>query len=116
MKQLLTTLALIISIGTFAQKQVDLKDVQAHVGDTVKVCGKIFSGKYLSTAKGTPTLLNMGAEYPNQLLTIVIWAKEREAMKGTPEIDMIGQEMCITGKVELYKGKPQIIMDRALNK
>ncbi|HEV7333927.1 MAG TPA: hypothetical protein VGN63_23030 [Flavisolibacter sp.] len=116
MKQLLTILVLLLTLNSFGQKQIELKDIQSHLGDTVKVCGMIYSGKYLSSAKGTPTFLNMGAEYPNQLLTIVIWAKEREAMKNNPETELVGKEMCLTGKVEQYKGKLQIVLRAALNK
>lgn len=119
MKKFLALLALAISSASSAQKQVDLKDIGSHIGDTVKVCGKIFGGKFLSKAKGTPTFLNMGGEYPDQLLTIVIWAKERETIrqaKGAPETELVGKEICITGKVELYKDKPQIVFDSSLNK
>lgn len=110
MKGLLTAPAFVVAFASYSQKPVGLKDVQNHVGDTVKVCGKMYSGVFVSTAEGTPTFLSMGGHYPNQLLTVVIWPDIRDSLKTAPENEMYGQQICVTGKIELYKGKPEIVV------
>ena len=58
-----------------------------------------------------PTFINIGGKYPDQLLTIVIWGNIREKLGYAPEDKKYtGGMAVITGKVELYKGKPQIVI------
>jgi hypothetical protein len=99
------------SFPAFAQKQIKIEEVKNHVGDSVTICTKIFGGKFLETAKGTPTFLNAGGNYPNAPLTIVIWADGRKDFKNKPEEYYTGKTVCITGKLELFKDKPQIVIN-----
>jgi len=93
-----------------AQQNINLKDVSKHVGDSVTVCGKIFSGKFLDKSNNQPTFLNMGAEYPNQILTIVIWGSTRKLFSYKPEEKLKNKSVCITGKIEVFKNKPEIVV------
>jgi hypothetical protein len=52
----------------------------------------------------------MGAAYPNQLLTVVIWADVRKDFDKAPEEFFMGKEICVSGKIELYHDKPQIVI------
>jgi DNA/RNA endonuclease YhcR with UshA esterase domain len=77
----------------------------------VTVKGKIFNVRYLQSAKNTPTFINVGAAFPNQLLTIVIWGEVRKKLGYAPEEKPYANGVAvINGKVELYKGKPQIVI------
>lgn len=87
---------------------VALEDVKKHVGDSVRVCGKIFSARYLQNNERKPTLLNVGAPYPNQLLTIVVYGDDRRNFDEAPETFYRDKDVCVTGKVELFYDKPQI--------
>lgn len=89
---------------------VALEEIKMHVGDSITVCGKIFTGRYLENVDRKPTLLNMGAAYPNQLLTLVIYEDSRTGFERNPESAYRDKEVCVTGRVELYQGKPQIIL------
>src|ERR1035437_2634304 len=73
---------------------------------------KIFGGKYLENSKGTPTFLNAGGSYPNAPLTLVIWADARKEFKNKPEEYYAGKSVCVTGKIELFKDKPQIVINK----
>lgn len=53
----------------------------------------------------------MGGKYPNNLLTIVIKGDNRKKFNYKPEVEYQGKEICVTGKLVEYKGKPQIIID-----
>jgi DNA/RNA endonuclease YhcR with UshA esterase domain len=94
----------------FCQTKISVDSVSKYVGETVMVCTKIFGGKYLENAKDAPTFLNAGGNYPNAPLTIVIWAEARKSFKNKPEEYYTGKSVCVTGKVESFKGKPQIVI------
>lgn len=83
------------------------------MGDSVTLIGKVASGRYFAQGEGSPTLLNLGAPYPNQLLTVVIRSAARKEFSGAPEKDLLNKDVKVTGKVELYKGKPQVVVYKA---
>ena len=102
--------ALLFSLNAFSQTPIKLEEVNTHIGDSVKLQAEIYGIKYLSNAKGAPTFISLGAAYPNQLLTVVIWQDVREKMSFNPSEKYIGGMAVVTGKIELYKGKPQIVI------
>ena len=105
------TSSFIFALGASSQT-ITPKDAVKYIGQTVTVCGKIYGGKYLDAVKNKPTFLNMGAAYPNELLTIVIWSDSRKDFSYAPEEKLKNKTVCVTGKVEMYKGKPQIEADK----
>jgi hypothetical protein len=52
----------------------------------------------------------MGAQYPDSPLTIVIWDSLRSKFSYKPEEKFNNKEICVTGKIELYKDKPEIVL------
>ena len=111
MEKLVFILLLLVITGIgYSQQTIKLEDVSKHVGDSVKVCGKVYGIKWLEQAKGSPTLLNIGAAYPNQLLTVVIWGDVRKKLEKTPEELFADKEVCVTGRIELYKEKEQVMI------
>ncbi len=86
---------------------LDVKQAADHVGMTATVCGTVASARFLDTTRGRPTFLNLDRRHPDQALTIVIWGQDRGVF-GQPELTYAKQDLCITGKIETHKGKPQI--------
>ena len=70
MKLIITIAILVIALPTVAQTEIKLEGVGSHIGDSVKFLAKIYGGKYLELAKGSPTFLNVGDRYPNAPLTL----------------------------------------------
>lgn len=97
---------------THSQDTIRIEDVAKHIGDSVTVCGKIYGGIFIESIKKQPTFLNMGAPYPNHLLTIVIWKTERHFFKKPPETALINREVCMTGRIIEYNGKPEIVFKK----
>ena len=95
-----------------AQDTIRVEDASKHIGDSVTVYGKIYGGIFLDKSKNQPTFLNMGAAYPNHLLTIVIWKKERAYFKKPPEIVFKNKDVYITGRIIEFNGKPEIIFEK----
>lgn len=99
----------LIMIGTAsAQTVIAAREAAKHIGDSVTVTDKIFGGKLFTPSN--LTLLDMGGYNPNQLLTIMIAGADRGKFKGQPEVDYKGKEVTVTGKLILYKNKPEIVI------
>ncbi len=111
MKNIIILILCFLSVSSFAQTEIKLDDVQNHVGDSVKLMAKIYSGKYLENVERTPTFLDVGGKYPHEKLTLVIFGDVRKQFKNAPETFYEGRQEWITGKIELYKNKPQIIIN-----
>jgi len=109
-KTVFLVIAIVFSLTSFAQTEIKLEEVGKHVGDSVKVCGKIYGGIFLERSSGTPTFLNVGGLYPNNPLTIVIWADLRKQFEQKPEEFYKDKNVCIFGKITLFKDKPQIVL------
>jgi len=80
---------------------IEAKDAEAHVGENVVVRAKVYGFKAMEGL----TLVNVGAAYPNQLFTVVL---RGDAANLASEID--GKVIRVTGKVEMYKGKAEIVV------
>ena len=109
-KNLLVIAALLLSAIVKAQQEIKIEELDKHIGDSVTVCTKIYGGIYLDRNKDTPTLLNAGGNYPGAPLTILIWAETRKQFKEAPEFFYKGKNICVTGKIILYKDKPEIVV------
>jgi hypothetical protein len=110
MKKLLTfALVFILAKSSFAQTLTP-EEAAKHVGDSIKVCGKIFGGRFFETSNGAPTLLNMGAAFPASPITIVVYSDLRAKMGYAPEVQLKDKNVCVNGRVTLHKEKPQIVI------
>jgi hypothetical protein len=90
-------------------KKIDIKDVNKHIGDTVKVTDKVFGLKDI----GSMTLINLGAPYPNQRLTIVMKGGAKEYLNAQEQQETkhaVGSLFTAIGVIAIYKGKPQIVI------
>ncbi len=105
------TLSCFLIIGYVGSAQsLSAEEASKRVGDSIKVCGKIFGGRFFETSAGCPTLLNMGAAFPSSPLTIMIPGDVRLKMGYAPEQHLKDKEICVRGKVILFKGKPEIVV------
>ena len=109
MKKFLSAV-LFVAIGLYAsaQQQIKIEDAAQHEGDSVTICSKVYGGRYMSNSSSAITLLNVGGLYPNALLTILIKPNNRAAFTNKPEEFYVGKDVCITGKIIMFKGKPEI--------
>jgi micrococcal nuclease len=81
-----------------------------HVGDEVVVKGVI--AQVVIPAKdtpGRPVFLNMGRPYPYQDMTLVVWREQLpKSYKKYKWTALEGKEVCVTGKMRIYKNNPEI--------
>ena len=91
-----------------AAPTITAEEASAHVGETATVCGVVVSAKHATSTRGEPTFLNLDRPYPNQVFTVVIWGSDRAAF-GQPEAVYRNKHVCVSGLIESYKGKPEIV-------
>lgn len=103
-------LSVFFSSSSFAQNPITPQEAASYVGQKATICGTVASATYAGRVKGRPTFLNLGVSYPHQIFTAVIWGRDRGQFNEAPETAYRGKEICVTGLVELYKGKPEIIV------
>ena len=109
-KQLLALILILFSFVAQAQKEIQPKDAAAHVGDSVVFTGAVYTGRFLTSSKDRVTLLNLGGAYPNQLITLVVPLANCMDFEEAPEKAYIKKVVRVKGKIELFNGKPQVVL------
>ena len=79
-----------------------------YIGRRGTVCGKVVDSNYAVRSNGSPTFLNFSRAYPNHPFVIVIWGQHRSNFPSYPETYYLLKNVCVTGLIESYKGKPDI--------
>ncbi len=64
---------------------------------------------YVTKGDKKTTYINFGNPYPNTTFTVVIFEDDLPNFKYIPSEYLKDKNVCITGKVKIYKGKPEII-------
>lgn len=90
---------------------VPLDSVQFYIGKTITVCSKVQS-TFVTKGEKKTTYINFGKPYPNTTFTAVIFASDSSNFKYIPSEYLKAKTVCITGKVVLYKDKPQMIIKK----
>ena len=75
----------------------------------VTVEGDIVGTYYARGSKGQPTFLNFHDPYEGYF-TAVIWGDDRGKFPPNPESYYLYKRIRVKGKVEIYKGAPEIIL------
>jgi len=101
---------LLFSNILFSQTQIPIDSVSTYIGKTVKVCDKV-AGTFVTKGEKPVTYLNLGADYPNTKLTIVIFQKDIINFPITPSDHYKGMNVCVTGEIGIYKERYQIIVN-----
>ena len=88
---------------------IPANEAAAHVREYATVEGVV--AKVFTSNKGN-TFLNIGASYPNQ--TFTGWIPPASPVSKSPILSSIeGKHVKITGRIEMYKGKPEIRINAA---
>lgn len=111
------TLAIIfslLSVSVYAQTDstvVKVKPEQAkeRIGKITTVCGRVACITYTSL-QFNPVYLNFSKDYPNQPFAAVISREDFQRINPDPFKIVTSRQVCVTGLVEDYKGKPQIVV------
>ncbi|HMC85261.1 MAG TPA: hypothetical protein VKI61_07035 [Chitinophagaceae bacterium] len=107
-------ISLFILCKVFSQSSIPAAEAAKHIGEKTTVCDKVFGGRFLENANDQPTLLNMGDAYPNNPFTFVIFSADRKKFSYKPEDFLINKNVCVSGEIKEFRGKPQIVVSDTL--
>ena len=102
------TLSVVIFVASIIAQSANYTAVEAakHVGETATITDKV-DGVHQS-GKGN-IFLNMGGKYPNQAFTAWIPSGSSSQFPNPQQYE--GRTVAVSGKITLYKGKPEIIVN-----
>lgn len=95
----------------------NINDLIKNLDENVVVIGKVDAIKHATTITGYPYLfLNMGF-FPNHTFTVVLWSEMLEMLEtsGTRPDLFKSRWISVSGVIDLYNGKPQIVLDSPAN-
>jgi hypothetical protein len=78
-----------------------------HVGELRTVCGEVVNIHTSPTSHGTPTFVDLDQAWPHQIFDFVIWGDDKDTVGRFPKSGKI----CASGKIMLYKNRPQILLN-----
>lgn len=107
-KILASLICLFFAFLTYGQVRIPVDSAANHIGDSVIVCAEVFGVKTTRTI----TFINVGAAYPNSPLTVVIFAKDLDRFKPSPEALYNGRKSCFRGVIVDFKGKAEIVVTK----
>jgi len=104
------TLPLLLSIFLFAcatafAGTIPPEDAKKHIGQTVTVRGRV--EEFHATTRDY--LLNMGGHHPHETFAVVCFSSSAVSSDELSHFE--GKTISVTGKVELYHGRPEIILN-----
>jgi len=76
------------------------------VGKRVTVCGRVANTYYSCFVSKKPTFINFGKPYPDHVFSVAILGKDRDNFGDCPEKLFADRNVCVTGLIESYEGKP----------
>src|SRR5262245_38514307 len=85
-------------------------EAKAHIGEQATVCGLVKSARWASASNHKPTFLNLDEPYPKQVFTVVIFEESRGKFATAPEDRFKDKRICVTGKIEEFRGTPEIVV------
>jgi hypothetical protein len=90
--------------------RVDAAAAKLHEGEEAMVCGFVAGTQYARAATGQPTFLDFEKPFPDEAFRAVIWGEDRNRFMEPPETAYIRRSLCVTGTIQLFAAKPEIIV------
>jgi hypothetical protein len=78
------------------------QDAESHLGDKVEIDGIVRVHE-----KDQATFLDLGGDYPNEALAVVIWPKDRSQFGDLAALD--GKPIAVSGEVRRYESGFEIV-------
>lgn len=95
---------LFFAVSVYAETIVP-QETRSHVGTYATVEGLV---SQVSKSSGGTTFINFGGRFPNHVFYAVIFRDSAHLFPGVSNLE--GRVIAIQGTIELYRGKPQIIL------
>jgi hypothetical protein len=87
-------------------ERISASDAAKYIGKREMICTEVYEVKNLSSV----SFLDAGNRYPDNPLTIVVFARDRANFKNGLGVYNY-RNICVTGTIKEYNGKPEIIIN-----
>ena len=108
MRMAFLALGFVLAAAPAGAQTIGSAEAKAHVGQTVTVEAAVVD---VHTVRSGVTFLDIGGRYPDNDFTAVIFAAD--AVKFPNVRALAGKTVAISGPVQLYKGRPEIVLNAA---
>lgn len=113
MRSFLTALCLTLSLApalaqTAAPPTITPADAKAHVGQTAVIHASVSA---VRTGRSGVTFIDMDGLYPDNRFAAVIFVDDIGKFPGVKALE--GKTVTISGPVQLYQGRPEIVLKSA---
>ena len=108
MRTLMLALGFVLAAMPARAETISPADVKAHAGQTVTVEAAISD---VHTGRSGVTFIDVGGRYPDADFTAVIFASDATKFPNASALG--GKTVVISGPVQLYQGRPEIILKSA---
>ncbi|HEY5065278.1 MAG TPA: hypothetical protein VIJ04_10740 [Xanthobacteraceae bacterium] len=103
-----TALAQTALVQTAAPPTIAAADAKAHVGQTAVVQASVSA---VRTGRSGATFIDMDGLYPDNRFAAVIFVDDIGKFPGVKALE--GKTVSISGPVQLYQGRPEIVLKSA---
>ncbi|HZV69685.1 MAG TPA: hypothetical protein VFG10_09080 [Saprospiraceae bacterium] len=110
MKSLITVAITFLFLNLAYSQHIVPDSVRYHEGQTITVCGKIVD-TFVTKSEKKITHLNFEYGYPNQTFSVTIFGSDLPKFSYVPAEFLKGKNVCVTGKVRMYNGRPEIVVN-----
>jgi hypothetical protein len=110
MKNVLLTLLLPFFLATLVCSQaapILVEEAKDHIGENASVRGLV---EQVSFSKKGHAFLNFGGRYPKHVFTGFVPAQSVGDVGEQFLKSLAGNQITVTGKIQLYKGRPEIVI------
>lgn len=112
MKSTLSVIAFLLFNSILFGQTVSSDSLSLYKGKKITVCDVVIDS-HRNKGNQLTTFLNFGKPFPYQSFTVVIFNEDLKKFEDDPSKIFLGKKICITGKVRIYKGKPEILVKHA---
>lgn len=92
---------------------VEASHAREFIDSEQTVVGKVVQVSRATKANGRPTYINFDQPFPNHSFSAVIFEDTLKTLSYSPEIAFKDRVVSVTGRIEVYMGKPQIKVRKA---
>ncbi len=108
MRKLILALGFALAVLPARAQTIGPAEIKAHVGQTVTVKAAVTD---VRTLRSGMTFIDIGGQYPDNDFAAVIFASDARKFSNLDALK--GKTVDISGPVQLYQGKPEIILKAA---
>lgn len=115
--RIILVMLILTSFFTLAEAQITPKitiyNASEYLDKEGTICANVYSVNQ-PAGDNKPIYINFGGNYPDNIFSVVIFAKDQNKFLFDLKEVLQGKDVCVTGKITQYKNKPQMVIKEAV--